>query len=329
MPLSIRPRRNRKSAGVRSLVQETRLCVSNLIQPLFVWEKKESKPIGSMPGINRLSVEDLLRECESLMRLGIQAIALFPYTEPQYKDVQGSYAINPENFLLAAIRSIKQAYPQLIIITDVALDPYTNHGHDGILDADGKVSNDETITILCKQAVAEARAGVDMVAPSDMMDGRVGAIREALDQAGFQDVSIMSYSAKYASAYYGPFRDAVGSNVAGVRPLDKRTYQMDPANVREAIREILLDVEEGADILMVKPAGLYLDVIAKVREQSLLPLAAYQTSGEYAQIHAAAQLGWLDYQRARDEALLAIRRAGADMIFTYFAREIAETNSKC
>lgn len=327
MDLSHRPRRNRKNSSIRSLVRETRFSVSNLIQPLFVWERKESAPIESMPGIRRLSVEELIRECEDLVRWGVSAIALFPFIEPRYKDAAGLHGLHATNVLFTAIRAIKKAFPELVVITDVALDPYTDHGHDGILDAQGNVRNDASVELLCQLAVAEARAGADIVAPSDMMDGRVGAIRSTLDRAGFQDITIISYAVKYASAYYGPFRDAVGSKGDSI-PLDKRTYQMDPANVREAIREVLLDVEEGADMLIVKPAGAYLDVIARVREQVLLPLAAYQVSGEYAQIHAAARLGWLDYERARDESLSAIRRAGADMIFTYFAREIAEANFK-
>jgi porphobilinogen synthase len=322
MNLRNRPRRNRKIPAIRSLIRENRLSISHLVQPLFVWEKKESEAIESMPGIQRLSIADLLQECAHLVHCGISAVALFPYIEPQYKDPKGLHGLSSANILFTVVRALKKAYPSLLVITDVALDPYTDHGHDGVLNAQADVCNDTSVEILCELAVAEAQAGADIVAPSDMMDGRVGAIRQALDEAGFQEVSILSYAAKYASAYYGPFRDAIGSK--GSIPLDKQTYQMDPANVREAIREVLLDEEEGADILMVKPAGAYLDVIAAVRQQTLLPLAAFQVSGEYAQIHAAARLGWLDYERTRDESLLAIRRAGADMIFTYFAREVAE-----
>ncbi|PWU11807.1 MAG: porphobilinogen synthase [Verrucomicrobia bacterium] len=326
MNLTMRPRRNRKSSAIRSLVRETSFSVSNLIQPIFIWDREKSEAVPSMPRVMRLNVEDLLRECEALVRLGISAIAIFPAIEPHHKDIQGLHGLNPDNVLLRALRAVKEAFPELVLIADVALDPYTNHGHDGVLDAQGRIENDETVEILCKLAVVEAQAGADIVAPSDMMDGRIGAIRYALDQAGFQGTSLMSYAVKYASAYYGPFRDAVGSKL-GKSALDKSTYQMDPANSREAIREVLSDVEEGADMLIVKPAGAYLDIISMVRENVVLPIAAYQASGEYAQIHAAANLGWLDYERTRDESLLAIRRAGADMIFTYFAREIAEANS--
>ncbi len=328
MNLIDRPRRNRKNPAIRSLVRETTLSVSNLIQPLFLWEKEWSEPIESMPGIMRLSPKDLLQECENLLRWGISAIALFPYIEPKYKDSRGSHGLNPDNILLTAIQAIKKAYPDLIVIADIALDPFTDHGHDGIMNAQGRILNDPTVEMLCKMAIVSAQAGADIVAPSDMMDGRVGAIREALDQAEFEEVSIMSYAAKYASAYYGPFRDAVGSKKDKKFPLDKKTYQMDPSNIREALREIFLDIQEGSDILIIKPAGAYLDVIRAVRDQVLLPLAAYQVSGEYAQICAAARLGWLDYEPIRDESLLAIRRAGADMILTYFAHEIAEANFK-
>lgn len=327
MNLLERPRRNRKNPAIRSLVRETRLAASNLIQPLFVWEGMGCEAVESMPGMRRLDVEHLLQECGDLVRLGIPAVAIFPRIAPEHKDATGSHSLDSSNILFAAVRAIKETCPGLVVITDVALDPYTDHGHDGVVDAKGDVCNDASVELLCKLAVAEARAGADMVAPSDMMDGRVGAIRRALDEAGFPEVSIFSYAVKYASAYYGPFRDAVGSKTGSIS-LDKRGYQMDPANVREAIREVLLDAEEGADLLIVKPAGPYLDVIRAVREQTLLPLAAYQTSGEFAQIHAAARLGWLDYERARDESLLAIRRAGADMIITYFAREVAEANFK-
>ncbi len=327
MNLRLRPRRNRKSCAIRSLVRETRFSVSNLIQPLFVWNRRESGAVESMPGVMRFSIGDLLRECETLLHLGISAIAIFPYIESRYKDFKGSHGLDPDNILLRTLRAVKEAFPELALIADVALDPYTDHGHDGVMDTEGKIHNDSTVEILCQLAIAEAQAGADILAPSDMMDGRVGAIRGALDQAGFQDTSIMSYAVKYASAYYGPFRDAVGSKT-GKSTLDKGTYQMDPANRREAVREALLDVEEGADMLIIKPAGAYLDVIFAVREKVTLPIAAYQVSGEYAQIHAAARLGWLEYEKARDESLLAIQRAGADIILTYFAREIAEANSQ-
>ncbi|QQY09891.1 MAG: porphobilinogen synthase [Candidatus Xiphinematobacter sp.] len=321
-----RPRRNRKSPAIRSLVRETRLWKANLIQPLFVWGGGECLEVSSMPGIKKLSVQGLVRECGTLVQLGCPAVAIFPSVAWECKDARGSHSLDSNNILFTAVRAVKQSYPGLMVIADVALDPYTDHGHDGIVNLNGHVDNDASVEALCKLAVAEAGIGVDIVAPSDMMDGRVGAIRKALDSAGFAEVSILSYAVKYASAYYGPFRAAVGSS-GNPSLLDKKSYQMDPANVREAVREALLDVREGADMLMVKPAGPYLDVIHVVREQTLLPLAAFQTSGEYAQIHAAAQLGWLDYEQTRDEALLAIRRAGADLILTYFAREIAETLS--
>jgi porphobilinogen synthase len=280
------------------------------------------EPVDSMPGVVRHTIASLVEECRKLEGLGIPAVALFPCIEKSKKDALGSHACDPGNVLYAAIRAIKKAAPRLAIIADVALDPYTLHGHDGLLDESGAVENDTTVEALCRLAVAQAEAGADVVAPSDMMDGRVWAIRCALDAAGFQGIGILSYAAKYASAYYGPFRDAVKSGSIAA-PLDKRGYQMDPANVREALLEVRLDEEEGADMVMVKPAGAYLDVIRAVRESTLLPLAAYQVSGEYAQIHAAARLGWLDYEATRNESLLAIKRAGADMILTYFAAEIA------
>lgn len=324
MHLLDRPRRNRKHLAIRSLVRETRLLNTNLIQPLFVLEGEKCREVESMPGIKRLSVGSVIQECGDLVQLGFSAVALFPSIALERKDAQGSYGLDPSNVLFTAVRAVKEAYPGLMVIADIALDPYTDHGHDGVIN-NGKVDNDASTKVLCDLAVAAAGTGVDIVAPSDMMDGRVRAIRIALDKAGFQEVSILSYAVKYASAYYSPFREAVGSNGPAYF-LDKQSYQMDPANVREAVREVLLDVQEGADMLMVKPAGAYLDIIHVVREQTLLPLGAYQTSGEYAQIHAAAQRGWLDYKQTRDEALLAIRRAGADFILTYFAREIVEAS---
>ena len=295
-----------------------------MIYPLFVHDGAENVEISSMPGVVRHSEDSLVKECEAAFAVGIPAVAIFPSVGAALKDELGSYGLVAENLLYRAIRRIKSEVPELAVVTDVALDPYTSHGHDGVLTADGRdVDNDATVEILCRLAVSEARAGADIVAPSDMMDGRVGAIRSALDAAGFQDTVIMSYAAKYASAFYGPFRDAVGSKI-GKDAISKATYQMDPANTAEALREIALDEQEGADIVMVKPAGPYLDVIRTVKESTLLPVAAYQVSGEYAQIHAAARLGWLDYARARDESLLSIKRAGADIILTYFAREVAE-----
>jgi porphobilinogen synthase len=320
LDLPRRMRRNRSSDAIRALVRETKLSAEDLIQPLFVRDGAV-EAIESMPGVRRHSIDSLVEECRACAGVGIRAVAIFPCIDASRKDDAGSHAVSPDNILFRAVSAVKSALPELLVIVDAALDPYTTHGHDGIL-VDGDVDNDETVAALCALAVAEAKAGADIVAPSDMMDGRVGAIREALDHAGFEKTLILSYAAKYASAFYGPFRDAVGSKT-GAGLLDKRGYQMDPANVREALLEVQLDEDEGADIVMVKPAGPYLDVIRAVREATLLPLAAYQVSGEYAQIHAAAKLGWLDYERTRDESLLAIKRAGADMILTYFAREVA------
>lgn len=321
LPLLHRPRRNRTLANLRALVQETKLHEEDLIQPLFFHGGSGNpEEIHSMPGIIRHTLSSLVEECRILCDLGLAAVALFPCIDPSHKTADGIHALDSKNILYRAIRELKAAVPELVVIADVALDPYTSHGHDGLINEDGYVKNDETVALLAQLAVTEAEAGADIVAPSDMMDGRVKAIRAALDQATFTETAIMAYSAKYASAFYGPFRDAVGS--AKKAYLDKRTYQMDPANVREALREVKLDEEEGADVLMVKPAGPYLDVIRAVREKTVLPIAAYQVSGEYAQICAAAQLGWLDRQAARDESLLAIKRAGADMILTYFAGEM-------
>ena len=320
-----RPRRLRHHASTRDLIQETYLQVEDLIAPLFVKEIDQPEPVASMPEVFRYNIKDLLKECESLCQLGIRAIALFPCLPLEIKDAQGSKALDPKGLLLKTVREIKKHFPQLVVITDVALDPYTSHGHDGVLDLDNQdVDNDKTVSILAEMAVLQAEAGVDFVAPSDMMDGRIKAIRETLDQKGFSKIGILAYSVKFASAYYGPFRDAVGSKqAAGTASLDKRTYQLNPANSREALLEAQLDEQEGADILMVKPAGPYLDLIAKLREKTLLPISAYQVSGEYAQLHAAAQNGWLDLEKTRYESLLSIKRAGADMIFTYFAKAIA------
>ncbi|RXK56545.1 porphobilinogen synthase [Oleiharenicola lentus] len=327
LDLTHRPRRLRRQPSRRALVAETALRAQDLIAPLFVVEgKARPEPIASMPGVFRLCIDDLVKECRELHKLGVPAVALFPKLSPKLKDEVGTEALNPETLVLRAVRAVKKAVPELTIITDVALDPYTSHGHDGVLtEAGDDVDNDRTVTILGRMAVLQAEAGVDFVAPSDMMDGRVGHIRKALDAAGFTDTGILAYSAKYNSAYYGPFRDAVGSaQAAGTRLLSKATYQMNPANRREAVSEVELDVAEGADIVMVKPAGAYLDIIRDVRNAIRVPVAAYQVSGEYAQIHAAARLGWLDLARCRDESLLAIKRAGADMILTYFAKEVAK-----
>ena len=323
-----RPRRLRRQPSRRALVAETVLRVEDLIAPLFAVEGKgRPEAIASMPGVFRLSIADLVKECRELRQLGVPAVALFPKLDAKLKDEEGTEALNPDTLVLCAVRAVKKAVPDLSIITDVALDPYTTHGHDGVLnEAKDDVDNDRTVAILGKMAVLQAAAGVDFVAPSDMMDGRIGAVRKALEAAGFSDTGILAYSAKYNSAYYGPFRDAVGSaHAAGTRLLSKATYQMNPANRREAVREVQLDVAEGADIVMVKPAGAYLDIIREVRNSTRTPVAAYQVSGEYAQIHAAARLGWLDLVRCRDESLLAIKRAGADMILTYFAKEVAKS----
>ena len=326
--LPVRPRRLRQSSAIRRLVAETHWLAGDLVYPLFVQDEKESAEVTSMPGVRRHSMDSLLQECEQALAAGILAVAIFPSIKQSLKNARGTHGLKEDNLLYRTVRRVKQTLPELVVITDVALDPYTSHGHDGVLTADGHtVDNDETVAILRRLAVKEAQAGADIVAPSDMMDGRVAAIREALDEEGFEDTVILSYAAKYASAYYGPFRDAVGSKI-GKDAISKASYQMDPSNVREALREVALDAEEGADIVMVKPAGPYLDVIRVVKEFTHLPVAAYQVSGEYAQIHAAAQLGWLDYERTRDEALLSIKRAGADIIFTYFAKEVAGSRDK-
>lgn len=327
LDLPIRPRRLRRTASLRAMVEETVLRPADFIAPLFVVEgKARPEPIASMPGVNRLCIRDLVKECRELHRAGVPAVALFPKLDPKLKDAEGTQAFNPDTLVLRAVRAVKAAVPELTVITDVALDPYTSHGHDGVLtSALDDVENDRTVGLLCEMAVLQAEAGVDLVAPSDMMDGRVGAIRQALDETGHTGTGILAYSAKYNSAYYGPFRDAVGSaKAAGTKLLSKATYQMNPANRREAIEEVLLDIEQGADMVMVKPAGLYLDIIREVRDATERPVAAYQISGEYAQICAAAKLGWLDYERCRHESLLAIKRAGADLILTYFAKEMAK-----
>ena len=325
--ISRRPRRLRRNASVRALVQETQVTVDDFIYPLFVREGEGAgEPVPSMPGVERHTIEGLVAECRAAAAVGIKAVALFPVTLVELKDERGTEALNPDCLVLRAVKAVKAAVPDLVVITDVALDPYTTTGHDGVLNAAGNdVDNDATVAILAKMAVGQADAGVDWVAPSDMMDGRVGAIRSALDVAGHTQVAILAYSAKYASAFYGPFRDAVGSQQAvGKNYLDKKTYQLNPANPRESMMEAALDIEEGADVLMVKPAGAYLDILSQLRQLTDLPLAAYQVSGEYAQIHAAAEKGWLDYAATRDESLMAIKRAGADLILTYFAKEIAE-----
>lgn len=326
-----RPRRLRQQSSRRALVAETVVRVEDLIAPLFVVDGHgAAEPIASMPGVSRFNIEDLVGECSELYQLGVPAVALFPKLDPSLKNAEGTEALNKQTLILRAVRAVKEALPELTVITDVALDPYTSHGHDGVLTESGDdVDNDRTVSILREMAVLQAEAGVDFVAPSDMMDGRVGAIRKALDAVGYTGTGILAYSAKFNSAYYGPFREAVGSaKAAGTRLLSKATYQMNPANRREAIREVQLDIVEGADIVMVKPAGAYLDIIREVRNATRTPVAAYQVSGEYSQIQAAAQLGWLDLVRCRDESLLAIKRAGADMILTYFAKDVAKSLAK-
>jgi porphobilinogen synthase len=327
LDLTHRPRRLRRTSSLRALVEETVLRPADFIAPLFVVEGKDApEAIASMPGVFRFNVADLVKECRTLAKLGVPAVALFPKIDPKLKDSQGSVALDEDGLILRTVRAVKKALPEFTVMTDIALDPYTTHGHDGVLTAaEDDVDNDRTVAILSRMAVLHARAGVDLVAPSDMMDGRIGAIRKALDAASYTDTGIMAYSAKFASAYYGPFRDAVGSaKAAGTTLLSKATYQLNPANRREALIEVALDSAEGADIVMVKPAGAYLDIIREVRNATKKPVAAYQVSGEYAQVHAAAKLGWLDLERTRHESLLAIKRAGADMILTYFAREMAE-----
>ncbi len=331
LDMPIRPRRLRRTAAVRALVEETVLRPEDFIAPLFVVDGKPApEEIASMPGQYRLNIADLVKECRALWKLGVKAVALFPKLDAKLKDAEGTEELNEDGLILRAVKAVKKALPELVVITDVALDPYTTHGHDGVLNATGTdVDNDRTVARLAAMAVRQARAGVDFVAPSDMMDGRVAAIRAALDAAGFTETGIVAYSVKFNSAYYGPFRDAVGSaQAAGTKLLSKATYQLNPANRREALAEAGLDAAEGADILMVKPAGAYLDIIRDVRERSGKPLAAYQVSGEYAQIHAAARLGWLDLARTRHESLLAIKRAGADLILTYFAKDEAKALAK-
>ncbi|HEY8567319.1 MAG TPA: porphobilinogen synthase [Beijerinckiaceae bacterium] len=322
LSLRQRPRRNRKAEWSRRLVRENELTVSDLIWPLFLVEgERRRDPIGSMPGVERLTIDQAVREAERAARLGIPALALFPYTDPSLRDERGSESENPDNLVCRAVRAVKEAVPEIGLITDIALDPYTSHGHDGIL-RDGIILNDETVAALARQSLNQAEAGADIIAPSDMMDGRVGAIRDALDRAGHSDVQIMAYAAKYASAFYGPFRDALGTS--GTLVGDKRTYQMDPANGAEALREVALDLEEGADMVMVKPGLPYLDVIARLRDAFDVPTFAYQVSGEYAMIEAAARNGWIDGERAMMESLVAFKRAGANGVLTYFAPRVAE-----
>jgi porphobilinogen synthase len=324
MPLDLphRPRRLRQSDWLRRMVRENALTTADLIWPIFVVDGKTRRtPVPSMPGVDRLSIEEAAREVERAAKLNIPCVAIFPYTDPALRDEEGSEATNPDNLICRAVREIKAAVPEVGILCDVALDPFTSHGHDGLL-RNGVILNDETVDVLTRQALVQAEAGCDIIAPSDMMDGRVGAIRTALDDAGFENVSIMAYAAKYASAFYGPFRDAVGSSKTLTG--DKRTYQMDYANSDEAIREVALDLDEGADMVMVKPGLPYLDIVWRVKKEFGVPTFAYQVSGEYSMISAAVQNGWLDGDKAMIESLMAFKRAGADGILTYFAPKAAE-----
>lgn len=321
LSLRHRPRRLRRTPAIRQMVQETQIRTSDLIYPMFVMEGEGQKvEVASMPGCYRFSLDLLLREIADVYELGIQAVALFPVVPESKKDDMGTESYNPEGLVQRTVAAIKRDIPDIFVITDIALDPFTNHGHDGLLGEDGSILNDPTVEVLKKMAVSQAAAGADMVAPSDMMDGRIGAIREALDEAGYINVGILAYSAKYASAYYGPFRDALDS---APKSGDKKTYQMDPANSREAIKEVLLDIEEGADIVMVKPALPYLDIIRQIRDVTDVPVAAYNVSGEYAMIKAAGEKGWIDEKKVILETLTSIKRAGANLILTYFAKEVA------
>lgn len=316
-----RPRRNRKSGVIRDLVQENHVSVNDLIYPLFLLEpEKGIIEVESMPGIFRMGIEPMLREIEQCAELGIRTFDIFPVVDEHHKDKTASKSQDPDFFYLKAIRRIKTEFPNITLMSDVAMDPYSSDGHDGLVDDHGRILNDESLEILAAMALAQADSGVDIIGPSDMMDGRVGHLRRALDREGYDDVSIMSYTAKYASAYYGPFRDALDS---APKHGDKKTYQMNPANQREALIEARLDVEEGADFLMVKPALPYLDIIRLLRDNFELPVAAYHVSGEYAMVTAAAQRGWLDREAVMYEQLMSIKRAGADIILTYFAKEFA------
>jgi len=318
-----RPRRNRKTEVIRSQARETNVGVENLIYPLFVVDGQNHKSeVKSLPGQFRMSLDHLLNELEECMNLGVMCFDLFPAVEESLKDQMGTYGYSKDNFYLKYIKQVKSRFPEAMIMTDVAMDPYSSDGHDGVV-RDGKIVNDETLDVLAKMTLAQAEAGADIIGPSDMMDGRVEYIRNELDYNGYTDVSIMSYTAKYASAFYGPFRDALDS---APKFGDKKSYQMDPANKREALVEAELDYMEGADYLMVKPALCYLDVIHMLKEEYPIPIAAYNVSGEYAMLKAAAQNGWIEYDRAMPEMLLSIKRAGADVILTYFAKEFAELN---
>lgn len=321
--LAMRPRRMRRDDFSRRLMREHRLSVDDLIYPVFVLSgEKRMEDVASMPGVQRQSIDVLLKTAQQCVQLGIPAIALFPVVEAEFKSLDAQEAFNPVGLVPTAVRALKQAYPDLGVITDIALDPYTTHGQDGLIDDQGYVLNDETVAVLIRQALCHAEAGVDIVAPSDMMDGRIGAIRDALEESGFIHTRILAYSAKYASSFYGPFRDAVGS-AANLGGGNKYTYQMDPANSDEALREVALDIEEGADMVMVKPGMPYLDIVRRVKQEFGLPTFAYHVSGEYAMLKAAAQNGWLNEQACVMEAMLSFKRAGADAILTYYAMDIA------
>jgi len=314
-----RPRRNRKNEAVRGFHRETFLSPGHFVLPLFIHDGEGKIEIKSMPGCHRLSLQDMMEEVQGAVEDGIVAVEVFPAIDDSLKTADGAESFNPKGLVPRAIRMLKARWTDLIVVSDVALDPYSSDGHDGIV-KDGAILNDETVRVLCKQALCHARALVDIIAPSDMMDGRIGAIRDTLDENGFKHVSLLSYTAKYASGFYSPFREALDSTP---KFGDKKTYQMDPANAREALREAALDEDEGADIMMVKPAMPYLDILCRMRRETNLPLAAYQVSGEYAMLKAASQNGWLDEKSVVMESLMSIRRAGADIIFTYFARQAA------
>jgi porphobilinogen synthase len=322
----VRLRRNRADDWSRRLVRENSISVGDLIWPVFVKEGGSREDVEAMPGVQRQTLTTLLREAEKAAALGIPAIAIFPVVPIEKKSAEAAEAVRADNLCNRAIRALKKSVPELGVVCDVALDPYTSHGHDGLM-RDGVILNDETLDVLCRQALSQAEAGADIVAPSDMMDGRIGRIRDVLDAAGHQGVRIMSYAAKYASAFYGPFREAVGSKTA-LGKADKRTYQMDPGNGDEALRECALDLAEGADMLMVKPGMPYLDVLWRVKERFAMPTYAYQVSGEYSMIKAAARNGWLDHDRAMMESLLCFKRAGADGVLTYFAKDVAASIGK-
>lgn len=323
--MRIRPRRNRKTEVIRNLVTETRLSVSQLIYPLFLVDGKGIKnEVLSLPGNFRFSLDMMLAEIESCLKLGVKSFVIFPAIEESLKDSTATYSYSAENFYLNAIKTIKQTFPEVCLMSDVAMDPYSSDGHDGYVQ-DGKILNDKTLQILAKMAVAQAEAGIDILGPSDMMDGRVGFIRDAVDEAGFYETSIMAYTAKYASAYYGPFRDALDS---APKAGDKKTYQMNPANSQEALLEATLDYNEGADMMMVKPALCYLDIIQTLKQNFDIPIAAYNVSGECAMLLAACEKGWLNYEQAMPEMLLSMNRAGADIILTYFAKDFAKMSAQ-